>query len=387
MKTSSPNVPDKLNQGLLAAIGLGVLVLAVTAVVSRDRAWANALTASYFLVTLGLGGALFIALTTVSGAGWNVAFRRVPEALMGLLPASGILVLAVLAVRLPDYAWHHHGEGNAGTFWFKEVWLDSRFFAIRAMAYVLLWIAFAKWFASSSRGQDAGGASEKRLNIHAAVAFLAVFAVTSSLAGIDWIMALEPMWFSTMWGVYQFAGTITAALAAIILACVFLRNRGPLAGVFRDDHLHDLGKLLIGFCCFWMYIWFSQYMLIWYSNIPEETSYFILRTQGSWGPVVVGLIVLNWVIPLFMLLPRPSKRSERVMVRVAVVILIGRWLDLYVMIFPPVTGPTPVFGLPELAGICLICGLAGWLFLRSFAKAAPVPQNDPFLAESLQYHN
>lgn len=385
MKTPSIEVPEKLNRNLWAAMGVGAAVIAVTAVISPDRAWANALTSAYFLVTLGLGGALFIALTTVCGAGWNVAFRRVPEAMMGLLPLAGFSILAVLAIRLPDYAWHHHGDGGAGTFWFKESWLETSFFAVRAVAYVLLWMIFAKWFAFHSRQQDEKPAAEKRINVSSSVVFLAVLAATSSLAGVDWIMALEPLWFSTMWGVYQFAGTMMATLAAIILACILLRKHGPLAGVFRDDHLHDLGKLMIGFSCFWMYIWFSQYMLIWYSNIPEETSYFILRTRGSWGPVVVGVIVLNWVIPFFLLLPKPAKLSDTVMVRVAVVVLIGRWLDLYVMIFPPVTGTSPVFGLPEFAGASLVIGLAGWIFLRSFSQANPMPQHDPLLEESLQY--
>jgi hypothetical protein len=198
-----------------------------------------------------------------------------------------------------------------------------------------------------------------------AIVFLAVFAVTLSLAGIDWIMALEPLWFGTIWGVYQFSGLMMAAWAAIILAAVTLRKQGFLTSQFSDDQLHDLGKLLIGFSCFWMYIWFCQYMLIWYSNIPEETSYFILRTQGSYGPLVVGSILLNWVVPFFVLLPRSSKRSESTMVRIAVVVLMGRWLDLSLMIFPPVLGAEPVFGLPEIAGLCCLCGLAGALFVRS----------------------
>ncbi len=127
-------------------------------------------------------------------------------------------------------------------------------------------------------------------------------------------------------------------------------------------------------------------MLIWYSNIPEETSYFIPRTQGPWGPVLLGSIFLNWVIPFFVLLPRPCKRNESVMLRIAIVVLIGRWADLYVMVFPPVCGDIPVFGLPEVAGIVCICSLTGLLFAKSFAKANPVPINEAFLPESLSYH-
>jgi hypothetical protein len=214
-----------------------------------------------------------------------------------------------------------------------------------------------------------------------------VYAITFSLASADWMMALEPMWFSTMWGVYNFSGMIQAALAVVIILGLILRsNDGPLHGVFNDEHLHDLGKLLLGFSCFWMYIWFSQYMLIWYSNIPEETSYFITRTHGPWGPIVVVSIVLNWVIPFFVLLPKPAKRSSGIMMKVAIVVLIGRWVDLYVMVFPSTLGESPVFGIWEVASICCLLGTAGLLLLRSFAAAPPLPRNDPFLSESLHYH-
>jgi hypothetical protein len=199
-------------------------------------------------------------------------------------------------------------------------------------------------------------------------------------------MLLEPMWFSTAWGVYNFAGMVQAALAAIVVLCIVLRDRGPLRGSFTDDNLHDLGKLLLGFSCFWMYIWFSQYMLIWYTNMPEETSYFILRTRGPWGPIMVFNLVLNWVIPFFALLPRSCKRSSSVMMKIAGVVLIGRWVDLYIMVFPDTLGATPVFGLWEVAGMGLLIGAFGWLFFRSFRQAAPTPSGDLLLNESLHYH-
>jgi hypothetical protein len=387
MKSVPLVVPQTLSRRLTTTALAAAAILAITALVAPDRAWANLLLSGFFLVTLGLGGALFIALTNVCGASWSVAFRRVPEAMTGLLPLGGGLLLVALLAHLPQYAWHHHGSGDAGTFWFKELWLEPKFFIARAVGFVALWIVFSRILVNHSRRQDtlthtaatsASGVSS--------VLFLAMFAVSISLAGVDWIMALEPMWFSTMWGVYQFSGLILATLSAIIIACILLRRFGPLAGVFNDDHLHDLSKLLLGFSCFWMYIWFSQYMLIWYSNIPEETSYFIARTHGPWGPIVVASIVLNWVIPFFVLLPRPCKRNESIMLKIAGVVLLGRFVDLYVMIFPPVTGNVPVFGIPEIATIIGLGCLIPLLFMRSFAATAPVPQNDPWLAESLHYH-
>jgi hypothetical protein len=369
------------------AIG-GAVVLACGVAISAERVWSNLLVATFYLLTIALGGALFMALTYVSGGGWHVAFRRIPEAMAKVLPVAGAAILVVLGVRMSHYGWQHDWHGDAGTFWFKELWLTPSFWTVRAVIYVLLWSLLASWLVARSRRQDrTGDAAITGGSVRISALFLAVYAVTFSLASADWIMALDPMWFSTMWGVYNFAGMIQAALAVMIILGLVLRSHdGPLHGVFNDEHLHDLGKLLLGFSCFWVYIWFSQYMLIWYSNIPEETSYFITRTHGPWGPIVVGSIMLNWVVPFFVLLPKPAKRNAGVMMKVAVVVLIGRWVDLYVMVFPSTLGETPVFGIWEVASISCLLGVAGLLLFRSFANASPVPRHDPFLPESVHYH-
>ncbi len=178
-----------------------------------------------------------------------------------------------------------------------------------------------------------------------------------SLAGFDWVMSLEPLWFSTMFGVYQFAGVFLSGLASLVLLTAW-RKRSRTGGAEVDQRqLHDLGKLLFGFSCFWMYIWFSQYMLIWYVNIPEEAVYFVRRTQGLWWPLMLLNVTLNWGIPFFALLPRPAKRSWRMMVRISMVIMIGRWLDLYIMLLPPLAGDKPTCGWPEIGGLLLGIGV------------------------------
>ena len=386
MKPTSA-LSSTLNRQLAFLAVASALVLAVGTTVAPDRVWSNLLIVGFYLVTLSLGGALFIALTYISSASWNVGFRRVPEALAVLLMPAGLGLLAVLAVRREQYAWHPHSAGDPGTFWFKELWTNPTFWMIRAVVYVALWVLLAYALVKVSRHQDrSGNVSLTFLNKRLSAIFLLVYATTFSLASCDWLMLLDPMWFSTIWGVYNFAGMFQAVLAAMIVLSILLRARGPLRGAFTDDHLHDLGKLLLGFSCFWMYIWFSQYMLIWYTNIPEETSYFMLRTRGPWGPVMVVNIVLNWIAPFLILLPRPCKRSTSVMMKVAVIVLIGRWVDLYLIVFPTTIGGGPVFGLWEFAGVCLLIGALGWLFFQSFAKAAAVPSRDPLLIESLHYH-
>lgn len=366
-------------------------ILVVGLVAAPERAWSNLFVVTFYLLTVGLGGTVFIALTYVSGAGWHVAFRRVPEALAMIVPVAGVATLFVLALRINQYGWHHHGEGDAGTFWFKELWLTPSFWILRSVGYVAIWSLLGSWLVYRSRKQDAHSASvgQKMLtgNIRLSAIFLAIYAVTFSLASADWIMALDPMWFSTMWGVYNFSGMILAALAVVVILCIQLSAAGrPLHGVFTTEHLHDLGKLLAGFSCFWMYIWFSQYMLIWYANIPEETSYFVTRTHGPWGPVVVVSIVLNWLIPFFVLLPKPAKRNRGVMLKVAVILLLGRWVDLYVMVFPSTIEGAPVFGILELAGASCIAAAGFLLLLKSFGNANALPRADPYLPESLHYH-
>ncbi|MDA1014718.1 MAG: hypothetical protein O3A00_09745 [Planctomycetota bacterium] len=365
MKDTSYTPPRGLTRKLSVITAIGAAILFVGAFVTPERIWANAFVGSYYVVTLGLGGGAFIALCAVCGANWNAAFRQVPETIAKTLPIASVVLLVVIAIRLPGYSWHHHGEGDAGTFWFKELWLNTAFFSVRSVVYVVLWMLFARLMVARSQQPDL--MAGVRISCGLSALFLAIFGVTLSLASADWIMALEPMWFSTIWGVYHFSGLVMSVLAVMIIACIALRKAGPLHGIFKDEHLHDLGKLLIGFSCFWMYIWFSQYMLIWYSNIPEETSYFILRATGAWGPIVIGSIVLNWVIPFFALLPKRNKRNESAMLKIAVVILIGRWVDLYVMVFPPVVGTAPVFGIWELATAAVSVGGSGLLFLYAFA--------------------
>ena len=369
------------------AIATGAVLLAGL-LIAPDRVWSNLLVGAFFLLTLALGGTTYLALTSVAGARWHVAFRRVPEAMAATLPIIGIAILIVLAPKMHHYAWHHHGESGAGTFWFKEVWLTPTFWLLRSIAYIVIWTLVGGWLIARSKkiGTQLADSAEETSGVRVGALFLVIYAITFSLASVDWIMALEPMWFSTMWGVYNFAGMILATLAAIVILGVLASEPGrALDEVFTREHLHDLGRLIVGFSCFWMYIWFSQYMLIWYSNLPEETSYFVARTHGAWGPIVVASIVLNWIVPFFVLLPRPSKRSRRVMVRVAVVLLIGRWLDLVLMVFPSTLGDSPRFGLWEIAAV--ICTISAGAYLVDRAFCTPFPAAaDPRLQKGVNYH-
>ena len=375
---------------LLALAAAGAVAVVAGAFVDPARMWANWLLVSYYALTLALGGMCFVAIHYATGATWAVALRRLPEAMAGVLPFTVIAVAVVLVARPQLYPWTsgdfgaEHAESALA---FKHAWLNWPFFLVRAVVYGVAWSLFAWAIRRHSRLQDTGGdVSRTFANRRLSIAFLVVFGLTFSLASFDWVMSLEPAWYSTIFGVYNFAGLFTATLSAIILVAIWLERTGPLAGIVNDNHFHDLGKLLFAFCTFWAYIWFSQYMLIWYANIPEETSYYIARTHGGWNVLFWLNVVLNWALPFAVLLSREAKRNRSIVGGVAAIVLLGRWIDLYLMIMPPVVGEHPHIGLWEIGLLAGGAGLFGFALTRALRDAPIVPAGDPHLAASLHYH-
>ncbi|MCG3148280.1 MAG: hypothetical protein PCFJNLEI_01723 [Verrucomicrobiae bacterium] len=363
---------------------VGAATLVAGALLGGDRFWSGLLLVSVFLVGLGLAGGALIAFEYLSGAGWSVAVRRVPEAMTSFLPWGGLGVLLVLVLHPSLYPWMSHEHHFAG---FKAFWLNRPFFLARAVAYLVIWIGFTRLLVRNSRQQDlTGDARCRQRNVAVSAAFTVLFALTVWLASVDWLMSLEPEWFSTIYGVLFFSGLMSSGLATVVLFGLWLRRLGPWRGVINEEHLQDLGKLLLTFCTFWAYIWFSQYMLIWYANIPEETGYYIHRVRGAWGSLTIVNLLLNWAIPFFVLLPRNNKRNSRIIGQVAVVVLVGRLLDLYLMIVP---ANREASALPDawVVGLTLgLIGVAGTVFWRAMKQAAVVPVRDPLLGESLHYH-
>jgi hypothetical protein len=364
--------------------GLGAVTIALGLWLAPTRAWANLLLVSYYLVGLALAGMVFIALQYVSGAGWSAALRRVPEAMGTVLPYGAAGVGLVLLLRSSLYPWVHQLHDPTG---FRKAWLNFPFFIERSAIYIALWLLFTWLIVRTSRRQDHDGdLAHTQRNISLSAAFLVVFAITFWLASFDWIMSLEPRWYSTIFGIYNFAGLFSSGLAAIIVLAICLHRMGPLDGVLSSAHLHDLGKLLFAFTTFWMYIWFSQYMLIWYANIPEEAVYYVRRMQGAWMPLFILNMVLNWAIPFLALLSASAKKNPGILLKVSVMVLLGRWLDLYLMILPPVSGARPEIAAWEIGAAMGMIGVFGLLFFRVMRRANIVPVNDPYLAESLAIH-
>jgi hypothetical protein len=338
------------------------------------RTWPQLLLNSFYIVSVALGGMVFIALHYLSGAAWSAGIRRVPEAMMAAVPMSAVLMLSLFFGR----DWIYPGRYSGA----HALYLGTPFFFGRMALFVILWTIFAVLMRRTSVRQDADPAPlhHQRMVRYSAI-FAVVLAVSFSLASFDWIMTLEPHWTSTIFAVYMFAGLLVQAVAAITLSVVLLRDRGHFAGIVNEDHLHDLGRLLFAFSTFWAYIWFSQYLLIWYGNVPEEATYYVRRTGEGWIALFLLNVVVNWVVPFLLLLSRSSKRNPIVLECVAIVLLAGRWLDLYVTVMPNVIATADV----RVADVLIAAGYAGVFFLvasRALASVPLVPLNDPYLRDS-----
>jgi hypothetical protein len=347
-----------------------------------QRTWPDLLLNGYYMIALALAGVVFISLQYLCGAAWSANIRRIPEAMMAVLPVAGLLMMSVFFGRQWLYAASHARAATSS----KALYLATPFFFGRMALFVAVWAAFG-WLmrrASLRQDEDPAPIHHRRL-VRCSAAFLVVFALSFSLASFDWLMTLARDWSSTIFAVYSFAGLLVGGVAAITLCVVLLLERGHLAGVVNANHLHDLGKLLFALSTFWAYIWVSQYLQIWYGNLPEETTYYISRTGEQWIGLFLLNLVVNWVVPFLVLMPRASKRNPAILKWIAMAILAGRWLDLYLAVMPEMM-PAPGVGVVD---VFIVAGYAGAFFLlatRALARAPLVPLNNPSFYESLGHH-
>ncbi len=368
----------------MAVLGIAGAVAGVVGLVARPTTtWGHLLLLGTFAVQVGLAGAFLVALQFLTGAGWSVALRRVPEAMTALLPVGGAVVLAAQLFCPELYPWmspDHPAHGE-----FKHFWLSRPFFMARGVVYVALWTWLARMMVATSRRQDhdRSAGPTRKLVVLSAI-FALVFGATSTLAAFDWIMSREPEWFSTIFGVYLFAGLFATGLATVSIVSAWLWRAGPFRDAFAERHRHDLGKLLFGMSSFWMYIWYSQFMLIWYVNFSEETSHYVTRQAGFLKPLFWLNVALNWAVPFLALLPRAFKVNVKVLVNVGAVVLIGHGLDLYLAILPPTQGWADIV-LPAALSLGAIAG--AWAVIRrALGTAGFIPIGDPYLVESLPPH-
>lgn len=378
---------------------LGLVGLGASIFIDSHRALANMLLHSYYLTTLGLAGVFFVALQYITESAWPTVFKRVPEAFGYILPVAAVCVLAVIGFGLHNlYHWSHaeliieflpNGEPNpaydkiiAG----KSGYLNATFFICRAVVFFGAWILLSRVLRKLSLKEDQeGGLTSYKKSITYGAIFVAVFAFTFLLAAVDWIMSLDPHWFSTIFHFYNFAGLWVSGIAAITLVVLYLKKQGYLKFV-NDSHIHDLGKLMFAFSIFWAYMWISQFLLIWYANLPEESIYYYQRIYSDFNTLFFVNLVINFASPLLILMTRDAKRKRTLLACVAALIIVGHWLDLYLMIMPGTVGPEHSgFGLPEISGMMALVGIFIYMVFNGLTKADLVPKNHPFLDESKHF--
>jgi hypothetical protein len=387
-------IPAGRGQAVLAALGavagLAGLVSVAGAFASREltRQFAfSYLTGFAFVTSLGVGALFWVMVHHLVGAGWSVVVRRLFEGLARIATVVLLLFLPVALVLGSLYLWASESRPDA-LLLAKRPFLNAPFFYVRALVYTVAWTALAIYFTRQSARQDQDGDPDHTRRMQAASGpGMIVLALTTTFAAFDWLMSLDYKWYSTIFGVYFWAGSILGSLATLVLVVLGFRAAGWLRLTITVEHLHDLGKLMIGFTVFWAYIAFSQYFLIWYANIPEETAFYLHRRVPGWNPVSWALPIGHFLVPFAVLLPRANKRNPVVMAFVAAWLLAFHYLDLYWQVMPNLheQGVRPHW-LDLTALVALVCACA-FVVGRAILAHPLIPVRDPRLEESLLFRN
>ena len=385
--------------GLLSIIGLWVTSGSSTDPKEQARFWASLLQNSVFFLLIVNASMFFFCITTLAWGGWQMSFRRVPEAISAVVPVLGVIAAVILlSIVFGDnhtiYHWTdaehvQHDEILSH----KKGFLNKTFFSVVTILTVGLWSLLGWKMRQLSRSIDnepLATLEERKKYIFKNTVWAALYIVVFSLTVMSslpwlWLMSIDAHWYSTMYSWYTFASTFVSGMALIALFVVFLKNNGYLEYT-NNEHLHDLGKFMFAFSVFWTYLWFSQFMLIWYANIPEETIYFQPRAHGIYKGIFWLMFIINFIAPLLILMTRSAKRNYGTITFMALLIIFGHWLDFYQMVFPAVS-PNKVPNIIYDLGVALgFVGLIMYMTGRALAKAPLLARNHPFVKESLIHH-
>jgi hypothetical protein len=375
----------------IGAVGalLGAAACAILGAANPKQFLFSWLVSFLFFLSLALGGLFFVLIQYAAQGGWGIVVRRIGETIFATLPVMAALFIPLLLGLRDLYAWAAPGavEHDALLRW-KSPYLNVPFFLIRAVIYFGAWCFIALLYYRGSRSQDVTGdpAVTARLRRLAGPAII-VLALTQSFASIDWIMSLTPHWYSTMFGVYFFAGSFVGFIALLSVVAAAMRRAGLLDTVISAEHLHDIGKLLFAFTAFWAYIAFSQFFLIWYANLPEEAIWYRARLVGSWKAISLLIMAGHFAIPFFYLMGRAVKRRGSTLAVGGAWLLAMHYVDLYWQVMPTLHPEGVRPSALDLAAFIAVGGCfvaaASWLMRRQ----ALVPLRDPRLAESLAFEN
>ncbi len=362
----------------------------------QNKPWSALYVSLIFFLGISLLVLAFYASQRVAQSGWSIVLFRIMEAISAnIVPASIVMLIFIIASISHWnhlFTWMEKGVFDPSSPNYdaiidgKSWWMNIPGWTIRSIIYLSIWNAYRWFIRKNSIKEDTANDGYKtyKLNYNVSVVFVVLFMITESLMSWDWIMGLDPHWFSTLFAWYVLASLLVSAITVIAFVTIYLRSKGELPSV-NDSHIHDLAKFMFGFSIFWAYLWFSQFMLIWYADIPEETTYFVARFNEYKLPFL-AMVVMNFVFAVLLLLNSDFKSIPWFVVMGGIIILIGHYIDFFVMIMPSTVGGQWYFGITEISSLLFFLGIFIFTTFSSFEKAAPLPKGNPFLKESENFH-
>lgn len=356
----------------------------------KNRPWSALYVAAFFFFMISLGVLAFYAVQRAAQAGWSPLLFRIMEGITAYLVPGGIIVFVILVLSVLHFnhlfTWMDaEVVAEDKLLQGKQGYLNPTFFLIRAAIFLGGWIAYRQYSRKLSLEQDKSDDNSKfKLNFRISAAFLVFYLISESMMSWDWIMSLDPHWFSTLFGWYVFASMFVSGITVIAMVTIYLKSKGLLDQV-NDSHIHDLAKFMFGISIFWTYLWFSQFMLIWYANIPEEVTYFVTRIEHYKLPFF-GMLALNFIFPLLVLMNSDYKRVNWFVIMTGIIILFGHYMDVFNMVMPATVGENWFLGLPEIGGILFFGGLFVYWTFNALTKEDLMPKRNPFIEESKHFH-
>ncbi len=370
---------------MFGLIGIGIISMVTGFILDPTRAWANYLLNNYYFVSLAIGAAFFGAIQYISQSGWSSAFKRIPEAMASYVPVAAVFFVLMYFGMHSLFHWSHEGITDTDALLaHKAPYLNVPFFFIRVVLFFSLWIFMIRLLRKISLKEDAEGGlthfynSEKYSKV-----IIFIIAFSFILFAIDMIMSLEPHWFSALFAAKSFIAAFLHASTVITLIVIILNKVGHLPMLNRS-HLHDFSRYIFMLAIIWGYFNFVEFMLIWYGNIPEETIFYVSRSNGAFGVLFFVNIIINWFIPFLFLMPRMTSRSKVFLLPVIVIMMVGQYSELYYYIWPAVVHEAK-FGILEIGTYLGFLGLFALVVTNTLSKANLVPSNHPYLEESI-YH-
>lgn len=368
-------------------IGIGAVTIIAGFFINPVKTWANYLMNNYYFLSLAIGATFFAALQYITQSGWSSGFLRIPQAMGAVIPFIAILMIPLMIFGLPDiYHWAHHGAADHDPIIaHKSPYLNIPFFIIRFVIFFAAWIFMNRLLRRLSLREDkAGGLDLFHKSEFYSKVYIFVIAVTFSLATFDWIMSIDVHWYSTIFAFRNFAMAFYHGTTVMVLIIIILNKLGYLPYLSKA-HLKDYSKYIFILSIIWTYMWFSQYMLIWYANIPEETVYYLPRTKGEFRPFFYMELIINWVIPFALLLSNYLVSHKNTLLAICCIIIFGQWVDLYQQVIVGTYGKLHIDFI-EIGSFIGFAGLFAYIVARALASAPLTPRNHPLLEETFHHH-